>query len=123
MDAAKLDLFKAKLNEQLAGILGVLERARTDYSEAVETQPDMTDQASVDWDRNFDMRLRDRERRMVTKIREALARIDDGSFGICDSCGESISEKRLLARPVTTLCIECKAEAEQLEKQRPDDEE
>lgn len=123
MDAAKLDRFRTTLNEQLLAIQGTLERARSDYSEAVETQPDMTDQASVDWDRNFDMRLRDRERRMVAKIREALARLEAGAYGICESCDEPISEKRLLARPVTTLCIDCKAEAEQLEKQHVEGEE
>ena len=123
MDAAKLDRFRTTLNEQLVAIQGTLERARSDYSEAVETQPDMTDQASVDWDRNFDMRLRDRERRMVAKIREALARLEAGAYGICESCDEPISEKRLLARPVTTLCIDCKAEAEQLEKQHVEGEE
>src|SRR5205085_2721612 len=112
------ELYKAKLNEHLSALMGTLGKARTEYSEAAETAPDMTDQASLDWDRNFDMKLRDRERRMLTKIREALARIDDGSYGICESCDEEISEKRLLARPVTTLCIECKAEAEQREKQR-----
>ena len=123
MDAAKLDLYKAKLNEHLAALMGTLDKARTEYSEAAETAPDMTDQASLDWDRNFDMRLRDRERRMLTKIREALVRIEDGTYGICESCDEEISEKRLLARPVTTQCIECKSEAEQRERQRVEDEE
>ena len=123
MDAIKRELYKAKLNEHLTVLLGTLGKARTEYSEAAETAPDLTDQASLDWERNFDMKLRDRERRMLTKIREALLRIEDGTYGICESCDEEISEKRLLARPVSTLCVECKSEAEQREKQRVEDDE
>ena len=57
-------------------------------------------------------------RKLISKIREALDRIDDGTFGICESCGEEISEKRLKARPVTTLCIDCKKKQEANERAR-----
>ena len=63
-------------------------------------------------DRNFTLRIRDRERKLIGKIREALERIDEGTFGTCDDCGEDISVKRLKARPVTTQCIDCKTEEE-----------
>jgi DnaK suppressor protein len=121
MDSTKLEMYRTKLNERLATLMGTLDRARNEYSETVDTEPDLTDQATVDYDRNFDMRLRDRERRMLQKIRDALARIDEGTFGVCESCGDNISEKRLLARPVTTLCIECKAEAEREERTRAEE--
>jgi DnaK suppressor protein len=118
MDASKLDQYRQILNQRLAALTGTVERARIEQSETTEAEPDLTDQATVDYDRNFDMRIRDRERRLIYKIREALTRIEEGTFGICDSCGEEISEKRLQARPVTTLCIDCKTEAEQRERQR-----
>ena len=62
--------------------------------------------------------MRDRERRLIYKIREALKRIDEGEYGECVVCGEEISQGRLLARPVTTHCIDCKTEAEQQERVR-----
>jgi len=75
-----------------------------------------TDRASLESDRNFLLRIKDRERKLILKVKEALDRIDNGTFGICESCGKSISEKRLKARPVTTLCIECKTEVENQEQ-------
>jgi DnaK suppressor protein len=62
------------------------------------------------------VRIRDRERKLISKIKEALERIEGGTFGICEVCGEEISEERLKARPVTTLCIDCKTEEEEKEK-------
>jgi DnaK suppressor protein len=123
MDGAKLERYRNLLNDRLQALLGQVERARMEHSETAEVEPDLTDQATIDYDRNFDMRIRDRERRLIFKIREALARIEEGTFGVCEACGEEISEKRLEARPVTTLCIDCKTEAEQRERQRFEEEE
>lgn len=80
--------------------------------------PDMGDQASAEIDRNFMLRLRGREQRLLKKIEQAMEKIDSGSFGICDVCGEEISLKRLEARPVTNMCIFCKTEQEEEEKLR-----
>jgi DnaK suppressor protein len=80
--------------------------------------PDMGDQASAETDMNFMLRLRGRERRLLKKIEEALDRIENGSFGICEDCGNEIDFKRLEARPVTTMCIECKTMQEEEEKRR-----
>ena len=77
---------------------------------------DPTDRASMETDRNFLLRIRDRERKLIIKIDRALERIDDGSFGLCNECGENIETKRLDARPVATLCIECKTNQEEEEK-------
>jgi DnaK suppressor protein len=62
------------------------------------------------------LRIRDREHKLIKKIKKALDRIENGTFGICESCGEEISIKRLKARPVTSQCIECKSKEEALEK-------
>ena len=78
--------------------------------------PDEIDLASSEYTQSMVFRLRDREKFLLKKIEKALARIDDGSFGICERCEEDISIKRLEARPVTTLCIRCKEEQEKKEK-------
>ena len=80
--------------------------------------PDLGDQATAEIDRNFMLRLKGRERKLLKKIEEAIERIDQGLFGICDKCGLEINLKRLEARPVTTMCIECKTLQEEEEKLR-----
>jgi len=77
--------------------------------------PDVTDQAAAEADKNFTIRLREREQKLLKKIDEALSRIENGTFGICEHCGEEISYKRLHARPVATYCIECKTKQEEEE--------
>jgi DnaK suppressor protein len=79
---------------------------------------DPTDRAAMESDRNFELRIRDRERKLINKIKKALEKIEDGSFGFCEICGEPIEFKRLEARPVTTHCIDCKTSAEEEEKIR-----
>lgn len=78
--------------------------------------PDMGDQATAETDRNFMLRLRDRERMLLKKIDETIERIDNNEYGVCTSCGSEIGIKRLEARPVTDLCIECKVRQEEEEK-------
>lgn len=80
--------------------------------------PELGDQASAEINRNFMLRLKERERKLIKKIDKAIEKIDSGTYGICDTCGQEISIKRLEARPVTTMCIECKTEQEQEEKLR-----
>ena len=81
-----------------------------------ENLPDTSDQASVEADQYFMMRLREREQKLLKKIDDALDRIVNKTFGICESCEAVIGIKRLKARPVTTLCIECKTRQEEEEK-------
>lgn len=83
-----------------------------------ESFPDPTDRASMESSRNAMLRIRDRERKLLNKIDEALERIEEGSFGICEECGEAIGAERLRARPMTTMCISCKADQEDAEKRR-----
>ncbi len=80
--------------------------------------PDLGDQATAEMDRNFMLRLRGRERKLLKKIDEAIERIDQHLFGICDRCGDDIDIRRLEARPVTTMCIDCKILEEEEEKLR-----
>ena len=78
--------------------------------------PDPNDRATIESDRSFELRIRDRERKLLSKIEDALIRIDEGEYGICEECGCDINVKRLEARPVTTLCIDCKTLQEKKEK-------
>lgn len=80
--------------------------------------PDMGDQASAEIDRNFMLRLRGREQKLLKKIENVLESIENDTYGICESCGREIEIKRLEARPVTSMCIECKTEQEEEEKLR-----
>ncbi len=75
--------------------------------------PDTTDQAQAEMDRNFLLRLKEREQKLIKKIDQAVERIDIGTFGICRGCGNEIPLPRLKARPVADLCIECKTRQEQ----------
>ena len=83
-----------------------------------ESFPDLSDQATAEVDQNFSLRLKEREQKLLKKIDEALDRITANTYGICERCGQEIPYKRLKARPVTTLCIECKTLQEQEEKIR-----
>ncbi len=120
MDKERLEHFRTLLNGKIEELLNGAEKAVSGMSSGTpdENFPDPTDRASHETDRNFLLRVKDRERKLITKIQEALKRIDDGTYGICELCGEEISEKRLEARPVTTCCIDCKKEEEEQEKNR-----
>ena len=80
------------------------------------TKPDLTDRASDEIDRTFELRTRDRERKLINKIEAALKRIEDGTYGYCEETGEPISLKRLQARPVATLSLEAQENHEKAEK-------
>lgn len=116
MDQKELDFFKDLLKQKLTDLEGGAGRTLEDMTETDENYPDPTDRASVESDRSFELRLRDRERKLIKKIRLAIDRIKDGTYGECEECGEDIGFKRLKARPVTTMCIKCKSKQEQEEK-------
>ena len=118
MERERLAYFHELLTERLKVLLSEAEKTVNGMTNDKDTFPDPTDRANLETDRNFLLRIRDRERKLILKIKEALARIEDGSFGICEECGAEISEERLKARPVTTLCIECKTKAEAEEKKK-----
>ncbi|HSM90338.1 MAG TPA: RNA polymerase-binding protein DksA, partial [Desulfobacterales bacterium] len=109
MKKKDLDFFKKYLENRLQELLSQADDTVSGMTSANENFPDPTDRASLEADRNFLLRIRDRESKLIKKIKQALDRIENGTYGICESCGEEISVKRLKARPVTTQCIECKA--------------
>ena len=115
MDRAVIDKCRAELQRQLDELMAGAERTVVDMTNVEENFPDPTDRASLESNRNFTLRLRDRDRRLVAKVKEAIRRIEVGTFGVCQGCGGEIEEKRLIARPVTTLCIDCKTVAEEEE--------
>jgi len=116
MDKAQLLHFRKKLAAMSAELLSEADKTLSDMTVQNDNYPDPTDRASAESDRSFELRIRDRERKLQAKIKEAITRIDDESYGICETCGEDISIERLEARPVTTLCIECKTKQEDHEK-------
>ena len=112
----KLEYFRSVLQEEMQSLLDEAGKTVSEMTSDTTNFPDPNDRATQESDRTFELRIRDRERRLINKIHEALQRIDDGTFGTCDICGEEIGEGRLNARPVTTLCIDCKIEEERKEK-------
>jgi DnaK suppressor protein len=118
MDQEKLEHFRKLLQGKMEELLEEADRTVVGMTDSKESFPDPTDRAALESDRNFLLRIRDRERKLISKIQEAIGRIDDGSFGICESCGEEIGDERLEARPVTTLCVQCKKRQEAMEKAR-----
>ena len=112
MNKKKLESFRKLLNERLDELLEQAYETVDSMSDQKGNLPDPSDRATLESDRNFPLRIRDRERKLIGKIKDALERIDNGTYGICEECGEEISEKRLRARPVTTLCIDCKKKEE-----------
>ena len=116
MDKKDLGYFEKLLSTQLKELLSQADDTVSDMTGSSDNFPDPTDRASLEADRNFILRIRDREHKLIKKIKKALDRIEAGTFGICETCGEDISINRLKARPVTTQCIECKTKDEAMEK-------
>jgi DnaK suppressor protein len=118
MKPQELKYFKKMLNERIDELVRGVGRTVSEMSGEEEVFADPNDRASQESERNLELRIRERERKLIFKMREALQRIEDGTFGICEECGEPISPQRLKARPVTTLCIECKTVEERRQKMR-----
>lgn len=114
----ELKTLKGMLEEQLESLLSQSREELNELVEAREVDADPLDLAVSESNRDFTLRLADRERRLVGKIRYALERIGAGEYGACESCGDPITYSRLMARPVATQCIDCKTEAEQVERRK-----
>ena len=120
MEAKDIQFFRDMLNAMLEEILQKGQATIDDMTETVEVYADPADRATAESDRAFTLRLRDRERKLIKKIQQAIQRIDDGEFGLCVECGDEIGTARLKARPMTTLCINCKSKQEEDEMVRGD---
>jgi DnaK suppressor protein len=116
MEQKDLEYFRECLLKELDEIQKKGENTLEDMSNQSAAYADPADRASHESDQAFTLRLRDRDRKLIKKINEALGRIEDGTYGICEECGEEISISRLKARPVTTLCIDCKSKQEEEEQ-------
>lgn len=110
--------FRNKLNEKLAVLAAETDVSVSEMKEQRIDFPDPSDRASFEFERNTELRMRDRERKLIRKIKKALKRIDDEQYNVCEECGELIRKQRLNARPMTTLCIACKEAEEQEENLR-----
>lgn len=117
MDAKRLARFRKSLLEEKQRILNNSKNAlQNELALSPDDLPDETDLASAEINQNLVFKLRDRERQLLTKIDEALARMDEGTFGTCCDCEEPIEDRRLEARPVSDLCIACKEKQEHRDK-------
>lgn len=118
MNQRELDSFKDLLHSRRQELLGEAGRTVSGMVDGKENFPEPADRAALESERNATLRIRDRERKLISKIEAALQRIEDGIYGVCESCSEPIGVERLRARPVTTLCIQCKADQEAEERRQ-----
>jgi DnaK suppressor protein len=117
MKKKDLERFAERLREEKARLLNHSEKVRhEDMALSTDDLADEVDLASSELSQNLSLRLKDRERSLLQKIEEALGKIQEGTYGVCESCEEPIEAKRLEVRPVAELCIRCKEAQEKIEK-------
>ena len=121
MNERQRDYFRRKLNAWKLDILREAQDTIANLQAENENHPDLADRASSETDRAIELRARDRQRKLISKIDAALARLDDGSYGYCEETGEPISLKRLDARPIATLSLEAQERHERRERVYRDD--
>ena len=117
MNPRQLGHFRKMLEEQKRALSQDIDRTVHTMQDEATIFADPNDRASQESDMSLELRNRDRERKLIKKIDETIARIDSGEYGYCDSCGVEIGLKRLEARPTATLCIDCKTLDEMRERQ------
>jgi DnaK suppressor protein len=115
MNKERLKKFKRIFEAQRKSLLFGGQVVREDFSVCADDRYDEVDQATTDVEQSMRMRLLNRETLYVKKVDEALKRIEEGTFGECEDCGEDIELRRLEARPTATLCVKCKEEQERRE--------
>ena len=116
MSPRQLKFFKKLLLEEKRRLLEKAAETTQSLQQENEVTPDWTDRATIEEEQALELRVRDRERKLMKKIDEALERIEKGTYGWCEETGEPIGLKRLLARPTATLCLEAQERHERLEK-------
>ena len=121
MNERQVAYFRRKLNNWKDDILRESRETITHLQDENHVLPDLADRASSETDRSLELRARDRQRKLISKIEAALLRIEDGSYGYCEETGEPISLKRLDARPIATLSIEAQERHERRERVYRDD--
>jgi len=121
MNPMQLEYFRQKLLRWRAELLHESNGTLQHLQEESLSEPDIADRASLETDRALELRTRDRERKLISKIDEALKRIEDGTYGYCEETAEPISLRRLEARPIATLSIEAQERHERMERTHRDD--
>ncbi|MBE6444020.1 MAG: RNA polymerase-binding protein DksA [Alphaproteobacteria bacterium] len=121
MNEMQLEYFRQKLLYWKKSLIGQSKDTLDDLKQGGLNQPDQIDRASLESDKALELRTRDRARKLISKIDEALKRIEDGSYGYCEETGDPIGLDRLEARPVTTLSIEAQERHERMEKTYDDE--
>ncbi len=121
MNERQLEYFRRKLLKQKAELLDESKSTIEGLQDGTRNIPDIADRASEETDRAIELRIRDRQRKLVAKIDSALRRIETGEYGYCLETGEPISLKRLDARPTTTLSLEAQERHERRERVHRDD--
>ena len=121
MNPMQLEYFRQTLLRWRAELLDESSATLMHLQEDSISQPDIADRASAETDRSVELRARDRERKLIAKIDEALQRIEDGSYGYCEDTDEPIGVKRLEARPIATMTVEAQERHERMEKNHRDD--
>ena len=121
MNERQMEYFKQKLLDWKEDILRESRETLTHLQSDTENHPDLADRASSETDRSLELRTRDRQRKLISKIDEALRRIEDGSYGYCEETGEPIGLARLEARPIATLSLEAQERHERRERVHRDD--
>ncbi|WP_424926573.1 RNA polymerase-binding protein DksA [Amaricoccus tamworthensis] len=121
MNPRQQEYFRQKLLAWKASIVDANKGTITDMQDGTRNIPDVADRASEETDRALELRTRDRQRKVVSKIDAALRRLDEGSYGYCEDTGEPISLKRLDARPIATLSLEAQERHERKERVHRDD--
>jgi DnaK suppressor protein len=116
MKKKERELFRKMLKRQLEELTRKSDLALAGLLDSTVHSADPLDRASEQFERDLALRMLDRDNKLIMKIKKALKKIDDESFGICEGCGEEIDLERLKLRPVTELCIGCKTHQERLEK-------
>jgi DnaK suppressor protein len=116
MNERQKDYFRRKLMEWKEGILRESRDTLAALQSESENHPDIADRASSETDRAIELRARDRQRKLISKIESALGRLEDGSYGYCEETGEPISLRRLDARPIATLSVEAQERHERRER-------
>ncbi|WP_291985921.1 RNA polymerase-binding protein DksA [Candidatus Accumulibacter sp. ACC007] len=112
MSPAQVAFFRQRLRAEEEALLSAVKETAGHLQES-EVSADWSDRASTEEEHTLELRVRDRERKLLQKIREALRRIDDGNYGWCEETGEPIGIARLLARPTASLCLEAQERREQ----------
>jgi len=121
MNERQREYFRAKLLDWREDILREAKETLQHLQEENQNHPDLADRASSETDRAIELRARDRQRKLIAKIDEALTRIEDGTYGYCEETGEPISLRRLEARPIATLSVEAQERHERRERVYRDD--